>query len=159
MKRVCPFVFGIVVLGLFLWTRAYVRQSAVGSVRQLPDGASIEVVAVTYGAQHKVVIGQIWEKLLLHLAPKNFVTNKKLPRIEYKFLTKSRAAVTAQQILYRSETTNSLVFWTIFRKPNDPVDRNIRALTADELGNDYETAQMRVFIHGADYAVVAWELN
>src|SRR5206468_2071482 len=146
MKWARPLVFGVVVLGLFLWTRSCVRQNAVGSVRQLPDGSSLEMVAVTYGAQHKVVVGQIWEKLLLELAPKNFVTIKKFPRIEYKRLTKGRAAVATQQILYRSETTNSLVFWTIFRKPNDPVGRNIRALAADELGNDYETAQMRVFV-------------
>src|SRR5205823_11735552 len=98
-------------------------------------------------------------KLLLHLAPKNFVTIKKFPWVEYKRLTKSRAAVPAQQIIYRSETTNSLVFWTIFRRPNEPVSPNIRALAADELGNDYEPARIRIFVQGADYAVVAWEFT
>jgi len=53
MKRPRPLVFCFLVMGLILWTRSYVRQSAVGSVRQLPDGSSLEVVAVTYGAQHR----------------------------------------------------------------------------------------------------------
>ncbi|MBU6401470.1 MAG: hypothetical protein KGS61_14230, partial [Verrucomicrobia bacterium] len=164
MKRIGLFFSFAAVFGLMLWLWFRDGQGDVGTVRRLADGSTVQLVAVTYGSQHRVVVGPFWKRFLIRLAPPPITGTTVFPRVQYKRLARAGWGMPAFQLDYRSDTTNALLFWTVQRNvrpvswqnPNRP---SLVGSAINEQGDVYETAHQLRFLSGPDYRTEAWELT
>ncbi|MHB8521366.1 MAG: hypothetical protein ACYDH9_11505 [Limisphaerales bacterium] len=149
-------------LMLWLWLRA--GQGDVGTLHRLADGSTVQLVAVTYGSQHRVVVGPFWKRFLIRLAPAPITGTTVFPRVQQKRMARAGGGMPGLQIDYRSDTTNALLFWTVQRNPPRASWPNVNrpslvGSAINEQGEVYETADELRFSFGPDYRIEAWELT
>src|SRR5439155_5056977 len=118
--------------------------------------SGLKLEAVTNGKVQRFVHGNLWQKFVLQVIPKQFLM-KQGPW--EKFTHFSLQKINGRLITF-TPATDPLVLWTTHRKARQGWYQSnfIRAEVLDENGNDCDTAKIHHFDSAQDYDVAAREL-